>query len=57
MKKKISLMGLVLGFLAGAVVALMAGSWVFWLSLGLAIGVLLGSAGSRRSQAIIRGNL
>ena len=52
--KKISLVGLILGFIVGAVVALIAGSWVFWLSLGLAIGVLLGSVGSRRSHVLVR---
>ena len=52
--KKISLMGLILGFIVGAVVALIAGSWVYWLSLGLAIGVLLGAAGSRRPQSLLR---
>jgi uncharacterized membrane protein len=48
--KKISIFGIVLGFVAGAVVALISGAWIFWLALGLAIGVLLGSAGARRSR-------
>lgn len=47
MKKKISLLGIILGFVAGALVALLSGSWIFWLAVGLAIGVLLGSAGAR----------
>lgn len=47
MKKKISLLGIVLGFIAGACIAMLAGSWIFWLSLGLAIGLILGSAGAR----------
>ena len=47
MKKKISLLGIVLGFIAGAFIAMLAGSWIFWLSLGLAIGVVLGSADAR----------
>ena len=54
MKKKISLLGIILGFIAGALVALLSGSWIFWLAVGLAIGVLLGSAGARaipRTQA------
>ena len=54
MKKKISLLGIILGFVAGALVALLSGSWIFWLAVGLAIGVLLGSAGGRvvpRTQA------
>jgi uncharacterized membrane protein YoaK (UPF0700 family) len=50
MKKKISLLGIVLGFIAGAFVAMLAGSWIFWLSLGLAIGVVLGTAGSRATH-------
>jgi uncharacterized membrane protein len=49
--KKISFVGILLGFLAGALVALLSGSWIFWLAVGLAIGVLLGSAGARRRTA------
>ena len=41
MKKKISLLGVVLGMIAGALVALLAGSWIFWLAAGIAIGVVL----------------
>jgi hypothetical protein len=48
--KKISLLGIFLGFLAGALVALLSGSWIFWLAVGLAIGVLLGSAGARAQR-------
>jgi hypothetical protein len=48
--KKISLLGIVLGFITGALVALLSGSWIFWLSVGMAIGVLLGSAGARRAR-------
>jgi hypothetical protein len=54
MKKKLSLFGIVLGFIAGALVALISGTWIFWLSVGLAIGVVLGTAGARhtpRTQA------
>ena len=47
MKKKISLLGIVFGFIAGAFIAMLAGSWIFWLSLGLAVGVVLGSASAR----------
>ena len=47
MKKKISLLGVVLGLIAGALVALLAGSWIFWLAAGIAIGVILGSFGRR----------
>lgn len=50
MKRKISLLGIVLGFIAGAFIAMLAGSWIFWLSLGLAIGVVLGSASARTTH-------
>ncbi|HET9182645.1 MAG TPA: hypothetical protein VFP59_10960 [Candidatus Angelobacter sp.] len=50
MKKKISLLGIFLGFIAGGFVAMLSGSWIFWLSVGLAIGVVLGSAGARAAQ-------
>lgn len=54
--KKISLIGLVLGALLGVVAGLMAGSWLFWLGMGLVAGVLIGSAGARRSR-ISRSNV
>jgi len=54
MKKKISLIGIFLGFIAGAFVAMLSGSWIFWLSVGLAIGVVLGSAGARATQRSAR---
>jgi hypothetical protein len=50
MKKKISLLGVVLGMIAGGLVALLAGSWIFWLAAGIAIGVMLGSAGARAAK-------
>ncbi|HEY1526132.1 MAG TPA: hypothetical protein VGH51_07835 [Candidatus Angelobacter sp.] len=50
MKKKISLIGIILGLIAGALVALLAGSWIFWLAAGIAIGVILGSAGARAAN-------
>ncbi|MGB9119614.1 MAG: hypothetical protein WCE73_03250 [Candidatus Angelobacter sp.] len=50
MKKKISLLGVVLGLIAGAMVALLAGSWIFWLAAGIAIGVVLGSFGKRAAR-------
>jgi predicted lysophospholipase L1 biosynthesis ABC-type transport system permease subunit len=49
MKKKISLLGICLGLIAGALVALLAGSWIFWLASGIAIGVMLGSAAKSTS--------
>jgi O-antigen/teichoic acid export membrane protein len=48
--KKISLIGLVLGAVLGIVAGLMAGIWLFWLGMGLVAGVLIGSAGARRSR-------
>jgi hypothetical protein len=50
MKKKISLLGVVLGLIAGALVALLAGSWIFWLAAGISIGVILGSMGKRAAR-------
>jgi hypothetical protein len=50
MKKKISIVGLVLGAVLGIVAGLMAGGWLFWLGIGLALGVVIGSAGTRRSR-------
>jgi uncharacterized membrane-anchored protein YhcB (DUF1043 family) len=45
-----------LGALAGMAVALMFGKWIFWLALGLVIGIFIGSAsariGRRRSMDI-----
>lgn len=53
--KKMSLLGIVLGFITGALVALLSGTWIFWLAVGMAIGVLLGSMGARRRErAVIR---
>ena len=48
--KKISLIGLVLGAVLGILAGLVAGSWLFWLGMGLVAGVLIGSAGARRSR-------
>jgi hypothetical protein len=56
MKKKISIVGLVLGAVLGVVAGLMAGGWLFWLGIGLALGVVIGSAGTRRSR-LLRGNV
>lgn len=52
MKKKISIVGLVLGAVLGAAVALIFGKWLFWLGLGLVIGVLVGAASFRRPQNV-----
>jgi hypothetical protein len=56
MKKKISIVGLALGALLGVIAGLMAGGWLFWLGLGLALGVVIGSAGARRRH-LQRGNM
>jgi uncharacterized membrane protein YoaK (UPF0700 family) len=49
MKKKISLVGLVLGVVLGAIAGLLSGSWIFWLGAGLAIGMFVGAAQARRA--------
>ena len=48
--KKISFAGLVLGALLGAAVALIFGKWLFWLGLGLVIGIFVGSASARSGR-------
>jgi hypothetical protein len=48
--KKFSLVGLVLGALVGVVAAFLAGGWLFWLGLGLAIGLVAGSARRQRGR-------
>jgi uncharacterized transporter YbjL len=42
--KKLSLAGLLLGSLVGIVVVLVFGKWLFWLGMGLVIGILIGTA-------------
>jgi len=42
--KKLSLAGLLLGSLVGMVVVLVFGKWLFWLGMGLVIGILIGTA-------------
>ena len=54
--KKISLVGLALGATLGIIAGLLAGGWLFWLGLGLAIGLLIGSAQTRREH-VRRGNI
>jgi hypothetical protein len=34
----------------------MAGGWLFWLGMGIVVGVLIGSAGARRGR-LSRGNM
>jgi uncharacterized membrane protein YoaK (UPF0700 family) len=48
--KKVSLVGLVLGAVLGVLAGLLSGSWIFWLGMGLAIGVVAGSAQARRGR-------
>jgi uncharacterized membrane protein YoaK (UPF0700 family) len=51
--KKLSLSGLMLGALLGAAVALIFGKWLFWLALGLVIGIFVGSTSARvRRQSV-----
>jgi len=52
--KKFSLLGVVLGVIAGALIAIVSGSWMFWLALGVAIGLLLG--GVMRGRDLRSGN-
>jgi uncharacterized membrane protein YoaK (UPF0700 family) len=47
--KRISLLGVILGLIVGALAATLAGSWILWLGGGMAVGVLLGAAQARRS--------
>jgi len=46
--KKFSVLGVVLGVIAGALIAIVSGSWMFWLALGVALGLLLGGAARGR---------
>ena len=46
--KKISLVGLVLGAVVGSLAALLVGGWIIWLGVGIAVGVLIGTATARR---------
>jgi len=48
--KKISLAGVILGMVVGALAAMVSGSWIFWLGAGMAIGLFLGAAQPRRSR-------
>lgn len=47
-KKSISLLGVLLGVIAGALIAIISGSWMFWLALGVALGLMLSSFGRAR---------
>ncbi len=48
--KRLSISGLMIGALAGMAVALTFGKWIFWLALGLVIGMFIGSASARLSR-------
>jgi hypothetical protein len=47
--KRISLLGVVLGLIVGALAAALSGSWILWLGAGMVLGVLIGAAQTRRS--------
>ena len=47
--KKISVLGVVLGVIAGALIAIVSGTWMFWLALGVALGLLLGGFQRKRN--------
>jgi hypothetical protein len=47
---KISFAGLLLGLMMAPLIATLSGSWIFWLAMGMSLGVLLGSAGARHAQ-------
>jgi uncharacterized membrane protein YgaE (UPF0421/DUF939 family) len=49
---KVSFPGMVLGLIMGALVALVSGSWIFWLALGIGIGVVIGVVATRRELAV-----
>ena len=48
--KRISLAGVILGLVVGALAAMVSGSWIFWLGAGLAVGMVLGAAQARRGR-------
>lgn len=52
--KKLSLIGLMLGAMFGIVVALVFGKWLFWLGLGLVIGVMIGVSSRQTQSARLR---
>jgi hypothetical protein len=51
MKKKISMAGLILGLVLATVASMFSGTWIFWLGMGFAFGVVVGTVLARRSQA------
>lgn len=48
---KVSFPGMVLGLIMGALVALVSGSWIFWLALGIGIGVVIGVVATRHGAS------
>jgi hypothetical protein len=50
--KKISMVGLLLGSALAVVAALVFGQWLFWLGMGLALGIFIGTSSTRRSQSV-----
>lgn len=49
--KKISWLGVILGLVVAGLAVVFSGSWVFWLSVGLAAGLFIGATQARRSLA------
>ena len=47
--KRISVLGVILGLIMGALAAMLSGSWILWLGAGMALGALVGAAQARRS--------
>jgi hypothetical protein len=56
MSRNVSFLGVVLGVIAGALIAMFSGMWMFWLVLGVTIGVLLGGGGARRKSDRLSGH-
>jgi uncharacterized membrane protein YoaK (UPF0700 family) len=49
-RKKISILGLMVGAAVGVIAGVVAGKWIVWLGLGLGIGWLIGSLRARRPR-------
>jgi hypothetical protein len=47
---KSSFAGLLLGLMLAPLIAMLSGSWIFWLAMGMSLGVLVGSISTRRVQ-------
>ena len=49
--KRISIIGLILGLVLATVASMFSGTWIFWLGMGFAFGVIVGTTLARRSYA------